>query len=344
MPNGKATIILVLGMHRSGTSAFSRSTIALGATHGDQLLGPREDNPKGFWEDAHIDQLHRDMLEVLGVAWNRLTPLTGKDLENLEKAGFTARAENLLRDKTEKGGVFTLKYPPMAKFYPFWSAVFAAGGFDVRPMLAIRHPLSVARSLVKRDGLDREYACLLFLAHVLPVLSGLRPAISVVSDYDQLMENPDSEVRRIGKHLGLEVDKGILDDYCRGFLSQELRHTKFSLEDLAAQQDLDPLVNEVYTHLLDFASDRKNLADEKTLPMFERWNSEYEAKVPLLGLIERVSADRDRLRILCDNAEKELSWRNASLSWRITRPLRGFRTMIAKSGSSTSTRQTNLSS
>lgn len=270
------------------------------------------------------------MLEILGVAWDRLTPLTGDDLQKLEKEGFVARAESLLRQKTGAGGIFTLKYPPMAKFYSFWSRVFSGGGFDVRQILVIRHPLSVARSLVKRDGLDKEYACLLFLAHVLPVLPGLRPGFSVVADYDRLMGNPDSEIRRIARHLDLKVDDTILDEYCRDFLSQELRHTKFSLEDLAAQSSIDPLVGEVYRSLLDLASDRGNLSDAGLTDAFLGWNRQYGEKTPLLGLLERVSAERDRLTILRDNADKELAWRDASLSWRLTCPLRKAATCMKR--------------
>lgn len=315
-------------MHRSGTSAFSRSTAAFGARFGDTLIGPREDNPKGFWEDSDIDKLHRGMLEELGVAWNRLTPLTREDLLKLEKEGFITRADALLRSKIKQGGLFAFKYPPMAKFYPFWSLVLARGGFHFRQLLAIRHPLSVARSLAKRDGLDKEYACLLFLAHVLPVLPGLQPGVSVVADYDRLISNPEREVRRIASHLHLEVNDQALHEYCSDFVSPGLRHTSYSVEDLNSQHDIDPLVGEVYRSLLDFAVDQRNLAEESAPKLFAQWNDGYEARVPLLGLIERVSAARDRQNILLRNAENELAWRDASLSWRLTNPLRSVATYL----------------
>lgn len=325
-------ILLVLGMHRSGTSTFARSVRVLGADLGDSLIASREDNPKGFWEDADIDQLHLAMLAALGVQWNRLTPLSEADIAKLEALGCGERADALLRAKTRDGGLRAFKYPPMAKFFPFWVRAFSRGGYDVRYVLAIRHPLSVAQSLAKRDRLSPGYSCLMILGHVLPALADLRPGTSVITDYDRLMEDPQREITRIANHLGLPVDAQEMDDYVTNFLTPQLRHSNFSLEDLEADGDLDPLMAEVYRGLLEFATDRRRLDDPGVAEMFERWNREFAAKTPLLGLIERTTAERDRLAILLDNAEKDLAWRDASLSWRLTRPLRGACSLAARFG------------
>ena len=41
--------LLVLGMHRSGTSMFTRALNLLGMELGQPLMAPQPDNPKGFW-------------------------------------------------------------------------------------------------------------------------------------------------------------------------------------------------------------------------------------------------------------------------------------------------------
>lgn len=325
-------ILLVLGMHRSGTSALARSARVLGADLGDKLTGARDDNPKGFWEDSDFDQLHLSMLEALGVAWNRLTPLTSDDITKLEARGFGDKADTLLKAKTNGGGLRAFKYPPMAKFFPFWSRAFSRGRYEVRYILAIRHPLSVAQSLGQRDRLGREYSCLMLLGHILPALAQVREGTSVVTDYDRLMENPEREIRRIGDRLGLPVDEREMEDYLKNFLTPKLRHSSFSLEDLESDRTLDPLVGEVYRKLLDIASDRLDTGGPDVGGMFERWSREFAVKTPLLSLIERTTLERDRLAILLDNAEKELAWRNGSLSWRLTRPLRAACTWATRVG------------
>lgn len=107
------------------------------------------------------------------------------------------------------------------------------------------------------------------------------------------MESPDREIRRIARHLHLEVDDRLLDEYCRDFLSQELRNTKFSLEDTASQKSIDPLVGEVYRNLLDLACDQRCLSNKEVSAMFCQWNQAYETKTALLGLVGRLLVDHD---------------------------------------------------
>ena len=42
--------VLILGMHRSGTSSVAGSLVALGGAAPLHLLPPQADNEKGFWE------------------------------------------------------------------------------------------------------------------------------------------------------------------------------------------------------------------------------------------------------------------------------------------------------
>lgn len=70
----KKEIVVVLGMHRSGTSAITRSLKVLGVDLGGRLL-PAEAgiNDKGFWEDVDITAFNVDLLHALGHDWHTLT-------------------------------------------------------------------------------------------------------------------------------------------------------------------------------------------------------------------------------------------------------------------------------
>lgn len=41
-------VVVILGMHRSGTSVLSAGLEALGVEFGENLIPPRPDNPKGY--------------------------------------------------------------------------------------------------------------------------------------------------------------------------------------------------------------------------------------------------------------------------------------------------------
>ncbi len=323
-------LLLVLGMHRSGTSALSRGARVFGANLGDRFLDSREDNPKGFWEDADLLRLQTEMFEALGMAWDRLTPVTVEEVRSLEAKGFRSRARQLVASKLTGPGLHAFKHPGMAKLFPFWREVFSEAGYEVLVLLAVRHPLSVARSLARRDGMGQDYACLLWLAHVLPSLPLPPVGPAVVVDYDRLMESPEREIRRVAESLSLTVDAGELAEYRDNFLDSQLRHTSFTVCELEEARAVHPLVGRVYRGLLEFAADRRSLRDPAATALFAEWHQEFAAMTPLLRMIEQTTAERDRQAILLENATRELAWRDASVSWRLTRPLREICTLGRK--------------
>ena len=63
--------IIVLGMHRSGTSALTGVLSYLGADPGPSLIpGIEGINPKGFWEHSEIVKVHNNLLTALGSSWD----------------------------------------------------------------------------------------------------------------------------------------------------------------------------------------------------------------------------------------------------------------------------------
>ena len=71
-------IIVVLGMHRCGTSMITRVFSELGADPGNNLMPPAEDNPEGFWEPVDLVDVHDELLDYLGSSWDNPRPLPDK--------------------------------------------------------------------------------------------------------------------------------------------------------------------------------------------------------------------------------------------------------------------------
>ena len=317
-----AAVLFVLGMHRSGTSAFTRGIGVLGANFGNRLMCAREDNPKGFYEDGDFNRLHLEMFESIGMPWCRLTPLLPAEIDELERSGFAEAAAVLLREKMNSVGFCVLKHPRMAKVFPFWQRVLARENIDAMCLLALRHPLSVAASLSRRDGLGKLYSCLMWLAHIVPLLGAPPPRRTIVSEYDTLLNNPVQEMRRIGNFFGMEPDEGALEEYHRDFLDKNLRHSRFTTADLRKDEEIPDLVLKVYDHLSKCARDLSDLQNAETAALVQEWNREFFSLFPLLREIESLTSEHQRRSILLANAERELSWREKSLSWRMTKPLR----------------------
>ena len=58
----ESTGIIVVGMHRSGTSLVSCLLHEFGFAFGGPHLEPQPDNPRGFWEHREIVRIHDDFL------------------------------------------------------------------------------------------------------------------------------------------------------------------------------------------------------------------------------------------------------------------------------------------
>jgi GT2 family glycosyltransferase len=161
----KSIAVLVLGMHRSGTSLLAGALAECGYFVGDRLLPPQEDNPKGFFEDATLVALHDELLDVIGLRWDDPRPLP----ENWEKFdGVRA-----VREKIEAyfDAVFlpqkrwALKDPRMSRLLPLWKGILFKRGIKPKIIHVIRRAEEVAKSLHARNGIAREYAMLLWLRY-----------------------------------------------------------------------------------------------------------------------------------------------------------------------------------
>ena len=144
-------VIVVVGMHRSGTSAITRGLQCLGVQLGDELLPPvAGDNDKGYWEDADVHKLNDDLLAHLGRDWSSLLVIGAEEWARQDLAPLRLRAVDMMRAKTANTNLFGLKNPRIALLLPFWKAVFEHLGLEASYVIAVRNPLSVARSMTMR--------------------------------------------------------------------------------------------------------------------------------------------------------------------------------------------------
>lgn len=278
-------IVVVLGMHRSGTSALTRGLQVLGVNLGDRLMPAASgNNDKGFWEDIDINQLNNELLHALGYDWHTLTPLLSSDLDQPVVNEFRLRAVHVLRDKLSGVDCFGLKDPRIVRLLPFWMDVFSHLGVHVSYVISCRNPMSVARSLVKRDFFTLEKSYQLWMDHMLMSLSGVGVQPKIVVDYDLLMENPAKQLQRIAQvfDLNFEVNSQAFVEYKNEFLEEGLRHTRYYYSDLVLDQAAAPQVEELYSALLGMATDRLEPDSPTISAMLERMVEGLRQSRPIL--------------------------------------------------------------
>jgi len=206
METNRNKLIVVLGMHRSGTSVIARGMRVLGVQLGNNLMPATQDNPKGYWEDLDINTLNIEMLNFLKNDWHFLTPIRSEDVDVLRRNGYFLRALEIIRKKMAAAPVFGFKDPRVTRLLPFWKEIFAYDQLNTHYILTIRHPLSVCKSLTKRDGFEFEKGYLLWLEHVIGSLVGTERENRVRIDYDYFMHTPETEFTRVAElqHFQLE--------------------------------------------------------------------------------------------------------------------------------------------
>ncbi len=265
-------LIVVIGMHRTGTSLITRGLQVMGVNLGDNLLpAMAEVNAKGFWEDADINAFNIEMLHAINSEWDFLTPITEANIQQLQQQGYFLKAVELLRNKVAQAPIFGLKDPRIAKLLPFWDQVFLHCNYDVSYVLSIRHPLSVVKSLQKRDGFVAEKAYLLWFTHVIAALTFSNKQNLSLVDYDFFMQNPASELARLAKEINLPINADELSIFLNDFIDDSLRHTHYELNDLLLDDACPQMVGQIYTQLLDVACGKKSLHDEAFAAHLKYW-------------------------------------------------------------------------
>lgn len=243
------TLIVVLGMHRSGTSAITRAMETMDADLGSRLMpGVEGVNEKGFFEDIDINAINVEVVGATGMDWHTMAPIELNAIDRPYLDQLQTKAIAVLREKCE-GKTFVLKDPRIARLLPFWQPVFTCLGARIVYVVAIRNPISVASSLAKRDKFTEEKSYVLWLAHIVPALLMTSDSARVIVDYDRLMDSPRPELVRISSELGLPLNMRRVAEFEQEFLDDNLRHTRFTARDLDMVHAASRAVKELFADL-----------------------------------------------------------------------------------------------
>src|SRR5579864_598530 len=139
-------VLVIAGMHRSGTSLLASLAAAAGIDMGTRLMPGSKGNDRGHFEDLDFVGFHEACLARRGCG--PLRP-PGGGVPRLDPAE-AEEAAALLAARARKA-TWGWKDPRTSLFLPAWDGLLA----DPFYLLVYRHPVEVALSLLRR-GLDVE--------------------------------------------------------------------------------------------------------------------------------------------------------------------------------------------
>jgi GT2 family glycosyltransferase len=223
-----STAIVVLGMHRSGTSALAGMLHHLGVALGDRLMPATEANPRGYWEHLDIVAVHQDLMAAFGRAWDDIRPLPGGYVDSEAALAVRGRLARILQRDFGASALWGVKDPRLCRLTGVWLPLFDALAVEPRFVLNLRDPADVAASLGARDGIGAARAGLLWLRHVLEAERGTRGRPRVVVRYEELVGELGwrAVATRIAQELGLDWPNrpSAVGSAIDAYLAPELRH------------------------------------------------------------------------------------------------------------------------
>lgn len=280
-------LVVVLGMHRSGTSALTRSLQVLGVDLGDNLLPANAQvNAKGFWEDREVLQFNVELMSVLGLDWDNLSIISPELCNSEQVRAYVPGAMALLKKKMQHTACFGLKDPRMSVLLPFWKQVFDLLGLDVFYIIAARHPLSIVQSLAKRDNMLPEQTLPLWQNYMLSCLWYTRGERCLVVEYENILKAPEQQLLRLSALTGLTFDAGsdAFKLYASDFISPELSHSHFAAEQFEAAGAVTEEHVKLYHLLVALAHDEFDINDEGCQKKIKRLVDARNKKSDLLYL------------------------------------------------------------
>ena len=243
------TAVLVLGMHRSGTSSLAGAMIRLGGAAPSNLMPPTEDNPKGYWESTLLETLNGEILAAGGSRWEDWRQFDPTRIDAAAAFALKGRAESALAGEFGEARLAIVKDPRMCRLMPFWSSVFREANWSVRPVLQLRSPLEVALSLNRRDGIPLGLGGLIWLRHVLDAEAETRAMPRAAVDWSNFLTDPRRTLERVGEQLDViwpRWSEGSLAEIDE-FVSADMRRHNASDSDLQVHPAVNHLVREAYS-------------------------------------------------------------------------------------------------
>ncbi|MDQ7075215.1 MAG: glycosyltransferase [Gammaproteobacteria bacterium] len=195
------TILIILGMHRSGTSVSTRLFNLLGTDPGTNLMQPAEDNPTGFWEPTDIVAVHDELLQKLGSSWQDPNPLPNTWWNQADIKPFEEQLYKLAQQHYTDIEQPIIKDPRLCRLLPIWQKILKRLKWNHNYILVGRSPIEVADSLKKRNELSANHSYLLWLRHVLESEEWSRAHPRIFLMYDQLLLNWEKEITRCSRTL-----------------------------------------------------------------------------------------------------------------------------------------------
>lgn len=221
--------LVVLGMHRSGTSALAGALGHCGAWLGtsEELTEPSVENPKGFWERRDLRALCDELLVAAGADWWRVSNFETEAIPHAARMGALTRFRKIIGE-LDAHGTWAIKEPRLCLLLPVLRA-HLTGAVCVH---VYRNPLEVAQSLRVRNGFGIAEGLALWELYNLSALRASKGLKRTLIGYEELVARPADEMAKLLqrlKRLGVGGLRRPDEEAISAFVSHDLHRERASI-------------------------------------------------------------------------------------------------------------------
>ncbi len=310
--------LIILGMHRSGTSALTRVLSLLGYRLPKNVTGKSAGNSTGHWESKLFMQANDDVLEEMGLNWSSWTPLELETLRAKKKLNIIEDFEDKISAEFPGDDDFVLKDPRICRTAPFVFKAFDNKNITPKIIIPIRNPLEVAESLHKRDNMSKEKAAMIWLRYTLDAEFASRGHDRVFTYFEDLLKAPIKTLEHIISALNVTPSKSLKEAKTEidRFLNGKLKHHSHFKDDVVLDSAMRGWVSRLFFALSEFHNDP---SDSNAMAEFDRVKAELDNATPLFEALLDQTFDTQQEKIDkktedLSNAEALLEQRDGELS------------------------------
>lgn len=289
------TCILILGMHRSGTSALSGTLNRLGVDLGSDLIKPMKHNEKGFYENILLYKANEKLLKEMKSSWDDVFYNESK----LNSIQDISELENIIEKEFKNSELFAIKDPRLAYLLPIYIKALTNQGIAIKIIIPLRNPSEVAASLTARNQFSREKGLLLWAYHFLLSEKHSRGLPRVFTRFDELLHSPRKVLELIDQKLCLDLSLRYdqIEHVICDFLTPELKHHNMEFDDSLG--NVPKLIRDIAVLIPDLNNyDSTGKLDSLRNQLFDNQNLFYNTDITKLSF--ELFKAKQQLREICN--------------------------------------------
>lgn len=284
------TLLFVLGMGRSGSSALTRILSACGGTLPHLLFPGNSSNPQGHWEPRKVLEINQRFLLAHRSSWFDCTMRlqSSRDVNREADESFVLAATRYLEEeRVPRDACLLIKEPRVSALLPYWLEASRRADFRSKVLLIYRRPEEVARSLAVRDGLSEIHSYLLWLKYNVLGEAGSRRLPRAAFSFNSLLDSPRATLTKAFGRADLPLSVPA-DAAMRELVVPHLRHHQVGQTQLA-----DPTMTDLVAQVWDLLEAWENGGGDESA-----WNGVYAAFAEMSGAGSGLLAKGPRKQVI----------------------------------------------